>query len=147
MATIAQSRRNVGGALILLLGTAVFLNYVDRGAIAIAAPKMKDELELSAEAYGLAFSAFYWVYVVIQLFAGWLCDRFSVYRLMALGIIVWAVATLLTGLAGGLASLVVFRVVLGVGESIFFARVFVVGDHAFHYARFVIDAGNDEFGN
>jgi MFS family permease len=121
MATIAQTgRRNVGAALILLLGTAVFLNYVDRGAIAIAAPKMKDELRLSAEAYGLAFSAFYWVYVVIQLFAGWLCDRFSVYRLMALGIIVWAVATLLTGLVGGLASLVVFRVVLGVGESIFF---------------------------
>ena len=35
------------------------------------------------EAYGLAFSAFFWIYAPVQLFAGWLCDRFSVYRLMA----------------------------------------------------------------
>src|SRR5262249_17983764 len=120
MATLAQSRRNLGTVFIVLLGTAVFLNYVDRGAIAIAAPKMKDELGLSAEAYGLAFSAFYWIYVLGQCFAGWLCDRFSVYRLMALGIVVWSAATLLTGFVGGLASLVILRVMLGAGESISF---------------------------
>src|SRR4051812_38717023 len=100
MATIAQSRRNVGAALVFLIGTAVFLNYVDRGAIGIAAPRMKDELGLSEETYGLAFSAFFWIYAPIQLFAGWLCDRFSVYRLMALGITVWAGATLVMGFAG-----------------------------------------------
>src|SRR5690349_23724801 len=120
MATIAQSRKNVGAALVLLLGTAVFLNYVDRGAIGIAAPKMKDELGLSAEAYGLAFSAFFWIYAPVQFFAGWLCDRFSVYRLMALGILLWAGATLLMGVAGGFTSLLVLRVMLGVGESISF---------------------------
>jgi len=42
MATIAQGRKNIGATLVLLLGTAVFLNYVDRGAIGIAAPMMKD---------------------------------------------------------------------------------------------------------
>jgi MFS family permease len=120
MATIAQGRKNAGAALVLLLGTAVFLNYVDRGAIGIAAPKMKDELGLSAEAYGLAFSAFFWIYAPVQFFAGWLCDRFSVYRLMALGILLWAGATLLMGLAGGFLSLLVLRVMLGVGESISF---------------------------
>ena len=120
MATIAQNRRHVGSALVLLLGMAVFLNYVDRGAIGIAAPKMKDELGLSEEAYGLAFSAFFWIYAPVQLFAGWLCDRFSVYRMMALGILLWAAATLLMGFAGGFASLVALRVILGVGESISF---------------------------
>jgi hypothetical protein len=54
MATIAQGRRNTGAALIFLLGAAVFLNYVDRGAIAVAAPLMKGELKLSNEAYGWA---------------------------------------------------------------------------------------------
>ncbi len=54
--------------LILLLGAAVFLNNVDRGAIGIAAPKMKDELGLSAETYGLAFSAFFWIYAPVQFF-------------------------------------------------------------------------------
>ena len=96
MATSSIARRSfVAQALILMLGTAVFLNYVDRGAIGIAAPRMKDELGLSDEVYGLAFSAFFWIYAPVQLFAGWLCDRFSVYRLMALGISLWAASTLL----------------------------------------------------
>ena len=77
MATIATTR-NATGALIILLGSAVFLNYVDRGAIGIAAPVMKTDLGLSDEAYGVVFSAFFWIYAPVQLFAGWLCDRYSV---------------------------------------------------------------------
>jgi MFS family permease len=106
--------------LIVLLGAAVFLNYVDRGAIGIAAPVMKKELGLSAEAYGIAFSAFFWVYAPVQLVTGWLCDRFSVYKLMAAGILLWAASTLLMGLVGGIASLLILRIMLGVGESISF---------------------------
>ena len=120
MATIAKTKRDAGLALILLLGAAVFLNYVDRGAIGIAAPKLKDELGLSEEAYGLAFSAFFWIYAPVQFFAGWLCDRFSVYRLMSIGILLWAASTLLMGFAGGFMSLLVLRVMLGVGESVSF---------------------------
>ena len=104
----------------MLLGAAVFLNYVDRGAIGIAAPVMKKELGLSAEAYGIAFSAFFWVYAPVQLVTGWLCDRFSVYKLMAAGILLWAASTLLMGLVGGIASLLILRIMLGVGESISF---------------------------
>jgi MFS family permease len=119
MASIAQEGR-VARNLVLLLGAAVFLNYVDRGAVGVAAPLLKSDLHLSAKAYGIAFSAFFWVYAPIQLFAGWLCDRFSVYRLMALGILVWAGSTLLTAFAGGFASLLILRVMLGIGESISF---------------------------
>jgi MFS family permease len=121
MATAAIDRRSsTANLLILMLGAAVFLNYVDRGAIGIAAPRMKDELGLSEEAYGLAFSAFFWIYAPVQLFAGWLCDRFSVYRMMAIGIAVWAASTLMMGFAGGFLSLLVLRIMLGVGESISF---------------------------
>ena len=119
MATIATAR-SVNRALIFLLGSAVFLNYVDRGAIGIAAPLMKSDLGLSEEAYGIAFSAFFWIYAPVQLFAGWLCDRFSVYKLMAAGILLWAGSTFLMGLAGGFASLLVLRIMLGIGESISF---------------------------
>lgn len=106
--------------LVLLLGAALFLNYVDRGAIAIAAPLIKSEFKLSATDFGLAVSAFFWVYAPVQLVLGWLCDRFSVYRLMAGGIALWALSTFLTGFAGGFLSLLVLRVMLGVGESIVF---------------------------
>jgi len=64
MATIATTR-NATGALIILLGAAVFLNYVDRGAIGIAAPVMKSDLGLSDEAYGVVFSAFFWIYAPV----------------------------------------------------------------------------------
>jgi len=105
---------------VLLLGIAIFFNYVDRGALPIAAPLLKGDLHLSNEAYGVAVSAFFWIYAPVQLFAGWLCDRFSVYKLLALGILLWAGSTLLMGFAGGFTSLLVLRIMLGVGESLAF---------------------------
>jgi len=65
-------------------------------------------------------SAFFWVYAPVQLFAGWLCDRFSVYRLIAAGILLWAASTFLMGFVGGFTSLFVLRVMLGIGESLAF---------------------------
>lgn len=119
MATIA-ARTDLTRALVILLGAAVFLNYVDRGAIAVAAPLMKGELGLTATEFGTAVSAFFWIYAPVQLVVGWLCDRFSVYRLLAWGVILWAASTLLMGFVGGFLSLLVLRVILGVGESIVF---------------------------
>jgi MFS family permease len=120
MATAAAARPQGSNALIFLLGVAIFLNYVDRGALPTAAPSLKGELGLSNEAYGLAVSAFFWVYVPVQLFSGWLCDRFSVYKLLAGGIVIWAASTLLMGFIGAFASLFILRVMLGVGESLAF---------------------------
>jgi MFS family permease len=124
MATAARTepllRVRAGAGLVLLLGAAIFLNYVDRGAIAVAAPLMKSELRLSATDFGVAVSAFFWIYAPVQLFAGWLCDRFSVYKLIAAGICLWAGSTFLMGFAGGFLSLLVLRVMLGIGESIAF---------------------------
>ena len=103
-----------------MIGLAVLLTYVDRGAIGIAAPLMKDELGLSATGFGLAVSAFFWIYAPLCLITGWLCDRLCVYRLFAAGLALWALSTLLTGFVGGLAMLVLFRLMLGLGESIVF---------------------------
>ena len=123
MATIAQAiekQPKLVRALVILLGASVFLNYVDRGAMPTAAPLMKGELGLSATEFGTAVSAFFWIYAPVQLVVGWLCDRFSVYKLIALGVVVWAASTLLMGFAGGFLSLLVLRVMLGIGESIIF---------------------------
>jgi MFS family permease len=121
MATLAQRRVvNPVLPLVLLLGASLLLNYVDRGAIGVAAPLMKSDLGLSATAFGIAVSAFFWIYAPVQLVLGWLCDRFSVYRLLALGTVLWSASTILMGFVGGFLSLLLLRMVLGIGESIIF---------------------------
>lgn len=122
MATAAGNPiRTIGSTgLVLMLGLAILLNYVDRGAIAIAAPQLKPELGLTATEFGIAVSAFAWTYVPLQLFIGWACDRWCVYRLIAGGIALWAVSTLAMGLVQGLGLLVLLRLTLGIGESITF---------------------------
>ena len=52
--------------------------------------------------------------------SGRLCDRMSVYRLLAFGTVLWSASTLLMGFVGGFLSLLLLRVMLGVGESIVF---------------------------
>ena len=103
----------------------VLLNYVDRGAIGIAAPKLKDELMLSATAFGIAVSAFFWVYAPVavrgRLAVGSLL-RLSDDRGGARG--VGARAPCSPGFAGGLAMLVALRIMLGIGESIAFPGSF-----------------------
>lgn len=101
-----------------LLGTSVFLSYVDRGNLSIAAPLLKEELHLSASQLGILLSAFFWTYTLCQVPAGWLIDRFDVTWILALGLFLWSVATTVTGFLHGFAALLVARLVLGVGESV-----------------------------
>ena len=107
-------------AIVALMALAVFINYVDRGNLATAAPLIKDELKLTNTQVGLLLSAFFWSYTPGQVFAGWLAERINAYRALALGLTVWALATVATGLAGSFAVLFGLRLVLGLGESVAF---------------------------
>jgi MFS family permease len=119
MATIARPM-TATPALVIMLTAAMFLSYSDRGLLALAGPQLKGELGLTATSFGLAVSAFYWVYGPGQFLTGWLVDRFSVYRLFAAGIAISALATLLQGMVTGLVTLVAIRVLLGIGQSFSF---------------------------
>lgn len=112
--------KTLAAPLVLLLALAVMLNFVDRGAIGIAAPLMSKALGLSATRFGLAVSAFFWTYGLAQPFIGMAADRWPAGRVLAISVALWALATLLTGLAGSLAVLVVLRLVLGLGEAALF---------------------------
>ncbi|GES45915.1 MFS transporter [Rhizobium dioscoreae] len=105
------------GTVGILLSVAMFINYLDRGNLATAGPVLGDELGLSNTEFGVLISAFFWIYVPGQLFAAWMVARFNAYRTLVVGLIVWSAATLLTGFAGSFASLLLLRVILGLGES------------------------------
>ena len=106
--------------VVALLTLSVFINYIDRGSLSIAAPALKDELHFSAGQLGMLLSSFFWTYVGFQIVSGWLVDRFDVNRVMAGGYFVWSVATAATGLVHGFQMLLVMRLLLGMGESVAF---------------------------
>ena len=103
-----------------LFAVAVFINYVDRGNLATAAPLLRDELHFDAVQMGLLLSAFYWTYTPSQLLVGWASERFGVRWLLAAGVGLWSLATAFTGLAGSFASILLLRLLLGLGESVIF---------------------------
>jgi len=99
-----------------LLALGVFINYVDRGNLATAAPLIKDELGLTNTQLGVLLSAFFWTYTPGQLLAGWLAERINAYRTLALGLAIWSLATATTSLATGFAALLALRLAVGLGE-------------------------------
>lgn len=101
-----------------LLAFSVFINFVDRGNLSIAAPLLKTELHLSASQLGVLLSSFFWTYALCQLPVGWLIDRFDVTWILAIGFFLWSAATSMTGLLHGFAALLVMRLILGIGESV-----------------------------
>ncbi len=102
----------------LLLSVSVLINYVDRGTLSIAAPILKEDLNLSPSQLGVLLSSFFWTYSTFQIVSGWLVDRFEVNWLLAVGVAVWSFATMTTGLVHGFALLLIARLVLGIGESV-----------------------------
>jgi len=106
--------------LVALMTALLFVNYVDRGNLATVGPLLIDQQGLSNAQLGLLLSAFYFTYAPAQLLSGWLCERFDVYRLLALGVAIWSLTTAASGLTVGFASLLVMRLLLGLGESVIF---------------------------
>lgn len=106
--------------LVFLLALALLISYVDRGNLATAAPLIKGELGLDEAQYGLLASAFYWTYVAFMVPVGWATERFGAHRVLAIGVFLWSVATLLTGFAGSVMALLLLRLLLGAGESAVF---------------------------
>ena len=114
-------KRPTASSIVLgLLCVLYFLTYVDRVNIATAAPLIKRELLLSNTQLGFAFSAFAYTYALLQIFGGWMGDRFGPRRMLFVCGGVMAAATILTGLAQTLGALIAFRLLLGVGEGAMF---------------------------
>ena len=106
--------------LVAMLTAVLFINYIDRGNLGLAAASIERDLHLRATEIGLLTSAFFWTYVPGQLVAGYLVDRLGGYVALGLGFAIWSAATLLTGFASDFSMLLALRVLLGVGETVAF---------------------------
>ena len=106
-------------ALVALLSVALLVNYVDRGSIATAAPMLEQELGLSASEMGWVLAAFYRAYAPMQPGDGLACGSLRAARTER-WISAVSLATAANGLAGGLAMLVLLRLLMGAGEATFY---------------------------
>jgi MFS family permease len=110
-------RTHVQQAVLALLCAMSFILYLDRVNLAAAAGPIKAELGLSNTTLGVAFSAFGYTYAIFQIIGGWLADRMGARRTLLICGSIWVIATIATGLVGGLASLCAARLLLGIGEG------------------------------
>ncbi|WP_028217513.1 MFS transporter [Paraburkholderia oxyphila] len=108
-------------ALIFIITT---LNYADRATLSVTGSAMRTEFGLDAIRMGYIFSAFSWAYVLSQVPAGWILDRFGARRVYAASIFFWSLFTLLQSAIGvlgsaaaAIAALFVLRFAMGVAES------------------------------
>ena len=103
--------------VLIMLCIMYFITYLDRVNVSTAAAGFGKEFQLSHTEVGLVFSAFAYPYLLFQIIGGWVSDRFGARRTLLFCGAVWGVATVLTGMAGGLATLLAARLLLGFGEG------------------------------
>jgi MFS transporter, ACS family, aldohexuronate transporter len=101
----------------LLLFLATTLNYLDRQTLSVLAPTLQKDIHLDNEALGWLFAVFYYTYTLSHFAVGPILDRTHLRWVFGIAVLAWSTVSMLTGLATGFVSLIVFRLLLGVMES------------------------------
>jgi MFS family permease len=104
-------------AIVTLLTGLNFLNYLDRYIVAAVLPRIQKDLDLSNFEGGLLATVFLFGYFVTAPIFGSLGDRMPRKWLIAFGVLVWSAATIASGLANDLPTLIAARAAVGIGEA------------------------------
>ena len=102
--------------LVILTGLNLF-NYLDRYVVNQVAEDIRREFGLTDGQAGRINTAFMIGYFFTAPLFGYLGDRMSRKWLIAAGIFVWSLGTVLSGFASGFISLLTFRILVGLGEA------------------------------
>jgi MFS family permease len=112
-----MKRLRVTHIVLGLLCLMYFITYLDRVNVSTAAVGFAKDFTFNKTEIGLVFSAFAYPYLIFQIIGGWISDRFGARRTLIVCGCIWAGATVLTGMAGGLTSMLLARILLGFGEG------------------------------
>ncbi|MBV9881699.1 MAG: MFS transporter [Sphingomonadaceae bacterium] len=111
---------NASVRLVAALWFLLLVNYLDRVAISFAGPAIMQSLALGPAQFGIVLSSFGIGYLVAQIPAGMLADKWGARTVLIVAPILWALFTGLTGLVSSIAGFVVLRICLGLSEGLFF---------------------------
>jgi len=102
-------------AWILFFSTAI--NYINRQTLSLLSPAISAELHFNHEDLSRIFGSFQLAYAWTWLIGGVLLDVIGARLGLALAVVWWSAASMLTGLANSVASFSMFRFLLGIGEG------------------------------
>jgi len=100
-----------------VLSAVNFLNYIDRSVMSVVLEGVKDDFLLGDAEGGLVATVFIVVYMLFSPLGGLVGDRFNRKRMVAVGVGLWSVATVTSGLAQDYEQLLVSRALVGIGEA------------------------------
>jgi len=117
MTILPSSMRGYPLRLLAILALINFVNFADRQVVPPLLPLLRDEFGASDVQLG---SLQFWLQIVLAAATipfGLLADRFSRSRIIAAGVVVWSLATVLGGMAGTFSVLLIGRALVGLGEA------------------------------
>jgi MFS transporter, ACS family, tartrate transporter len=117
-----------------------FLAYIDRINVSFAALTMRDDLGISASAYGFALGTFYWGYFIFEVPSNIIMEKVGARLWIARIMITWGLLAGATAAVTGATSFGVVRFLLGVAEAGFFPGILLYFTYWFptyHHARIV----------
>ena len=103
--------------ILALLCLSTVINYVDRQALAIVVPRLREDLGLTSVQYGTVTTLFMVAYTVAQIGSGIMIDRLGTRVGFLISVVVWSIAAVAHAFAQGVWSLGIFRLLLGIGEA------------------------------
>lgn len=113
---IAPSKRYSLYALAIII-LANFLNYLDRFVASASEEGIRDSIRMGPGTWGWVYAAFTLGYLLASPFVGAFSDRYSRPKIFAACVAVWSLATIGCGLAQEVWHLILFRILVGVGEA------------------------------
>ena len=141
-----------GWFLVVMLTVGYIFSFVDRYILGLLIEPIKAEFDLSDRSIGWLLSAFTLVYGFVGIFMGWLVDRGKRLWIVSIGVALWSLATVATGMAKNFVQLFTARMGVGIGEATLSPATFsMIGDSfptekrgkpiAFYSAALPIGAG------
>ena len=114
--TLSRAARRIRRWIVLLLFLSTVINYLDRQNLSILARTIQNDLHISDIQYSNVVQAFLLAYTLSYLMAGRLTDWLGTRVGMAVFIVWWSIADMLTSLSRSVWMLGGFRFLLGMGE-------------------------------
>jgi sugar phosphate permease len=116
-APTSERVRKIQRSALTMLLISGSINYIDRATLAVGNPLIRHDLGLSIADMGYLLSAFLWAYAFAQLPSGALVDRFRPRALLTVGLSLWSLAQVASGLVSSFGQFYVARLFLGAGEA------------------------------